>query len=304
MRSVNIKVILLLFSTALLFCCKGGKSKNPRKITADDKYLYQDIARDTLFPATIEEITYTSGGARIYGFGYLANGEGPHATIILVHANPGNERNLDLAQNLRRAGVNVFYFDYRGSWGSEGTYTYANCIEDTRSVVGFVTNPDNALRLRVDIGNIFLVGHNLGAGIGMIEGLNDPRVRGVAAVSLVNPYTTFRGENAELNFSDMNEYFETLGMLKMDSKTFLLDIVAKLPEYNIEKMVSDATKPVLVIDEQHNNEFLKKYTSKKNVEYEFWDTDLEFSDKRIALTRRLKEWLDKNKGMGKRVKKP
>ncbi|MDO8912512.1 MAG: hypothetical protein Q8N10_08825 [Phenylobacterium sp.] len=32
----------------------------------------------------------------------------------------GNEKNLDLAQAVRRAGWNAVTFNYRGSWGSPG----------------------------------------------------------------------------------------------------------------------------------------------------------------------------------------
>ncbi|MFD3266336.1 hypothetical protein [Phenylobacterium ferrooxidans] len=32
----------------------------------------------------------------------------------------GNEKNLDLAQAVRRAGWNAAAFNYRGSWGSPG----------------------------------------------------------------------------------------------------------------------------------------------------------------------------------------
>ena len=35
---------------------------------------------------------------------YTAGGEGPHPTVILLHGIPGCERNLNLAQALRRAG--------------------------------------------------------------------------------------------------------------------------------------------------------------------------------------------------------
>jgi len=51
---------------------------------------------------------------------YEAQGAGPHPTVVLLHGFPGNEKNLVLAQALRRAGWNVVFFHYRGSWGSGG----------------------------------------------------------------------------------------------------------------------------------------------------------------------------------------
>ena len=47
-------------------------------------------------------------------------GAGRRPTVVLLHGLPGNEKNLDLAQAIRRAGWNVVTFNYRGSWGSPG----------------------------------------------------------------------------------------------------------------------------------------------------------------------------------------
>ena len=41
------------------------------------------------------------------------------APVLLLHGFPGNEKNLDLAQDLRADGFNVLFFHYRGAWGSE-----------------------------------------------------------------------------------------------------------------------------------------------------------------------------------------
>src|SRR4029453_8317257 len=55
----------------------------------------------------LEEFHVGAADQRINGFVYLASGDGPHPTVVLLHGLPGNERNLDLAQAMRRAGANV-----------------------------------------------------------------------------------------------------------------------------------------------------------------------------------------------------
>jgi len=47
---------------------------------------------------------------------------------------PGFEQNGDLGQTLRRSGWNVLIFHYRGAWGSGGTFSFANCLEDVQAV--------------------------------------------------------------------------------------------------------------------------------------------------------------------------
>ena len=60
---------------------------------------------------------------------------------ILLHGFPGNERNLDLAQALRRAGWNAVFFHYRGSWGSDGDFSFGHVLEDVAAVVARCATP-------------------------------------------------------------------------------------------------------------------------------------------------------------------
>lgn len=76
--------------------------------------IYTDPVPDSAHPATMEVLHIPSGGVEINGVAYLAAGPGPHSTIIIMHGLPENEKNLDLAQAVRRAGWNAVTFNYRG----------------------------------------------------------------------------------------------------------------------------------------------------------------------------------------------
>ena len=88
---------------------------------------------------------------------YLAGGEGPHPAVLLLHGIPGFEKNFDLAHILRRAGFHVMIFHYSGSWGSEGTYSLANDLEDANTALDHLL-ADPA----VDRDRVYAVGHSLG----------------------------------------------------------------------------------------------------------------------------------------------
>ena len=90
---------------------------------------------------------------------YTAAGEGVHPTVLLLHGIPGCERNFDLAQSLRRAGFHVMTFHYSGSWGSDGSYSLANDLEDTNTVLDFVLQDR---KYGFDKQHIYAVGHSLG----------------------------------------------------------------------------------------------------------------------------------------------
>jgi dipeptidyl aminopeptidase/acylaminoacyl peptidase len=79
-----------------------------------------DPPADRAHPATMETVQVPSHGVLMNGLVYVAAGVGPHPVVLLLHGFPGNEKNLDLAQAMRRAGWDVLYFDYRGSWGNAG----------------------------------------------------------------------------------------------------------------------------------------------------------------------------------------
>src|SRR5271170_4218023 len=77
-------------------------------------------------PAAMDSFQIPSHGALLNALVYVAAGVGPHPAVVLLHGFPGNERNLDLAQDIRRAGWDVLYFDYRGSWGSPGDFSFSH----------------------------------------------------------------------------------------------------------------------------------------------------------------------------------
>lgn len=284
-----------LFTVSIISILSSCKSDN--KIISKKRspeYLYNDFKPDELYPAEQVELRISSKGFNLYGFSYTANGKGPHPTIVLLHGLPGHERGLDLAQNMRRAGYNVLYFNYRGAWGSKGTFGFQNAMDDAGAVLDYLHDSLNTVKLRIDTSKIAFVGHGIGAGIAMLAGIKDPRVKSVIGISVFNPYTLLQGELAAGNLIGLKEYLLTLGMLNCDPNKFLTDILNNVKQYNIELQVSKSVKPILVIDEHMNNTYLSKYNPRKSFDYKIWDTDHAFTNRRIALTKEIVNWLDEN----------
>lgn len=133
--------------------------------------------------ASMETMQIPSHGSLMNALVYVAAGAGPHPVVILLHGFPGNERNLDLAQDMRRAGWDVLYFNYRGSWGSSGSFSFSHGIEDVAAAIAYLREPENARRLRLDPSRIVLVGHSMG-GLMALQGASaDPAIKGVAMIS-------------------------------------------------------------------------------------------------------------------------
>ncbi|MEQ8515976.1 MAG: alpha/beta fold hydrolase, partial [Chromatocurvus sp.] len=171
----------------------------PLRADAIDAALTEDPAFDAQYPATVVELAIPSQGARMPAHAYLASGEGPHPTVVLLHGFPGNERNLDIAQALRRFGFNVLYFQYRGAWGAEGEYRITQLADDTLAVLDYLRDSENARTLRADRSALSLLGHSLGGYTALAAGSQDQSLRCVMSLSPVNLGLWQAGMRGELD---------------------------------------------------------------------------------------------------------
>jgi len=146
--------------------------------------IFTDPPRDAAHPARMEVLHIPSGGVAINGLAYVAAGAGPHPVVVLCHGLPGNEKNLDLAQAMRRAGWTVITFNYRGSWGSPGSYRFAGDLEDADAVLAWVRDAKNAAALGLDTKRIVLMGHSLG---GWATALTAAHDKGLVGAALISP---------------------------------------------------------------------------------------------------------------------
>ena len=137
-------------------------------------------------PASMDELAIPSHGARLNGFIYRAAGAGAHPTVLFLHGYPGNERNLDLAQAVRRAGYNALYIDYRGNWGSGGAFAPGNALEDVASTLAWARDPANATKYGIDPAQLSLVGHSFGGWLTLMTASRDPGLRCAVAMAAWN----------------------------------------------------------------------------------------------------------------------
>jgi pimeloyl-ACP methyl ester carboxylesterase len=195
-------------------------------------------ALDAEFPPALVETHFEIAGDRVNGIVYLTNGAGPHPTVVLLHGFPGNERNLDLAQDLRREGFNVLFFHYRGAWGSEGEYSLPHVIEDVAGATAYLRA--NASTLRVDPARILLVGHSMG-GFAALQGASrDPAIKCVAGIAPAEMGAiAAQLEQSPERAAGFAAYADQLDMLEgLDGKELLADILANRDSYDLAKLAA------------------------------------------------------------------
>lgn len=140
----------------------------------------KDPVMDKEYPPFTQTFTFNVKGDDLIVMVYVAQGEGPHPTVILYHGFPGYEKNYDLAQTLRRAGYNVMVFHYRGCWGSTGTYSISNVLEDAEAAIDLLKTDACRTACRVDPDKIILMGYSLGGFTALITLANHPEIKSMA----------------------------------------------------------------------------------------------------------------------------
>jgi pimeloyl-ACP methyl ester carboxylesterase len=145
--------------------------------------IYTDPPADSAHPASMTVLHIPSHGQLINGIIYSPPGAGPHPTVVICHGLPGNEKNLDLAQAVRRAGWNAVTFNYRGSWGSPGSFRFAQNLEDANAVLGYIRDAANAKKLQIDTNRIVLVGHSMGGWVTVLTAAHDHKLTGAILIS-------------------------------------------------------------------------------------------------------------------------
>jgi acetyl esterase/lipase len=106
---------------------------------------------------------------------------------LICHGLPGNEKNLDLAQAVRRAGWVAVTFNYRGSWGSPGTFSFPGNLDDAAAVLTYLRNPQNSASLRLDPKRIVIAGHSMGGWVAARTAARDGALLGAVLISAWDP---------------------------------------------------------------------------------------------------------------------
>ncbi len=257
-----------------------------------------DSAPDKTNPAAMQSFQLPSHGALLNAFVYVAAGVGPHPTVILLHGFPGNERNLDLAQSIRRAGWNVMYFNYRGSWGSAGDFSFTHCVEDTQSAIAYLRDDGQAAKLRSDPKIIVLIGHSMGGFVALQAGALDPAIKAIVTISAADLGTS----RIEAVPADKHDLFAK-GLAASLAAEGMAPLAGTTPEFLASEVLSNSTKwnfvnlapkfatrPLLVITSDDgltapNEAFVEaaKKSGNLKVDAVHIPTDHSYSDHRIAL---------------------
>jgi pimeloyl-ACP methyl ester carboxylesterase len=287
---------MIKFSTKFLLSFLLFVSSNA--FAQSESIVLRDLKWDMTSPASSTELFIPSGNSMIAGQIYSANGLQKHPTLLLLHGYPGNERNLDIAQVVRSHGWNVIYFNYRGSWGSQGKFSFKNCVEDVVNVVAFCNKYQDSLK--IDTSNIVLFGHSMGGWV-CLKALQElPTIKKGFALSSWNIGDDYKNVSTEKEMLSLANDPNTGGkyfVLNSSLKNLYTPVIRNQTYFNlVNDGKSLADKQIIMIDEhQRNNQLADKIkeTNKSYFDYNVWQTDHSFTNKRASLINKVLDFLER-----------
>jgi pimeloyl-ACP methyl ester carboxylesterase len=259
-----------------------------------------DPPRDNAYPAHNQQLLIPSHGVGMNAVLFQAAGKGPHPTVILMHGLPGNERNLDLAQAIRRGGWDVLTFTYRGAWGSPGDFSISNAMEDTAAALDFARS-DAAARLGIDTGHIVLAGHSMG---GATAAMTAAAAAGLDGLILIDAWNIAAGTSrGAVTRDELVKGFDDFGnaLHGATPETIADEVVAKRAEWDLRTIGPRVAQlPILTVTAKYGaaeenrptTAALRKAGNKRVTAIEM-NTDHPFSDHRLALAAIVVGWLQR-----------
>lgn len=274
---------ILLFLTAVVFA---------QSVPAP---IFTDPPADSAHPAKMAVLHIPSHGVAINGLIYEPSGAGPHPTLVICHGLPGNEKNLDLAQAVRRAGWNTVTFNYRGSWGSPGMFRFAQTLEDAAAVLAFLRDPANAARLGIDPRRIVMAGHSMGGWVAAHTAAHDRELIGVILISAWNAGRVSASHKAAV--AGMADNMESL--MGVTAEAMATEVEENSKMFGLENTAEGLTRaPLLALTANDglatDTDALVKAIAARgghNVKAIHVATDHSWSDRRIFLESTVIGWL-------------
>lgn len=265
------------------------------------KAVVADPARDPAHPADMAVFTVPTGGVRVNAMMYLASGDQPHPTMLMLHGFPGNETNIDLMQAVRRAGWNVMRINYRGSWGSPGKFSFASSRADGEAALAFLRDPANVAKYRIDPSRIVVAGHSMGGFMAADAVTADPKAAGAILIDawdigkekadLVDP------AKRKAALEGLRE--STPPLAGTSAELLAREIETTSAKLDLEALSARiADRPLLLIGAEHAGApttrklaAAARQAQAKALTETYMDTDHSFSDSRIALEAEVIRWL-------------
>lgn len=186
LKTIGIAVMIAVLTTVLAGCKFSVDSASKFNMAINPGNLYLDAGGEgSERVQSVEPLIFNSGGSDIYGQILTpdsAYGEG-RPVVIMFHGFAGFTKMDEIGNALCRAGCVVIMPYHRGAWGSHGTYSFSNCIEDALNLTKEATSEAFAKKYHSDPGGVIYIGHSLGGNTAVNAAVKSDKVKGIVLLA-------------------------------------------------------------------------------------------------------------------------
>jgi len=250
-------------------------------------------------------------GVRLDAKIYPANKNQKVSSVILLHGFPGNQTSpLGLAESLNKAGFNTLVFNYQGSYSSEGTFSFDNCIDNVGAAVDFLFDPGNQAKYNIDTSRIFICGYSFGGTVAIESAMYNSRIRNIISIANDDHSVSIKKAAADSVFREnyrqyVGRSFEPSGPFRGDLKTLMEYNIRNVDRYdlvrNAEKLMSK--RVFLIVGWLDNTSLIEVNTlplyrkllqfDKENTSIKGFESDHRFGNATDELSGSIIDWIVK-----------
>jgi pimeloyl-ACP methyl ester carboxylesterase len=304
-------VLLIALGAGILACSvpADNASNEARSPEEFDPVSMDPPVTEPGFPPMSMGFPIDVDGSPVQFWWWHPGGQGPNPTIVLLHGSPGQERNLDLARVLQRAGFNVAAFTHRGHWGSGGFMTPTNGLDDVAAVVNWIRacSDDPECPLPIDPARIAYLAHSYGGWRAMLSIMEVPDIS-CAVVLDTNLGPNPSGE-------ELRKYVAEHGDIPPEEKTWeerntipgartriervgawSADLLANVDRLNLMAQLDELAKKRLfvlsssIVDHHHTLVQALEEKGAEHLRAELWEADHFFNGRRVELARAMVDY--------------
>lgn len=129
-----------------------------------------------------DTVSFQSDGSKLIGYFYSSSGPGS-PTLLFTQGFMETGDIWNIGKTLSENGINVFMFDFRGCFGSEGKQSLMHSQEDIESALSFLRTESTIRKFDIDTSNIIIGGYSYGGHMSMLYAIYHPDIKRVISIS-------------------------------------------------------------------------------------------------------------------------
>jgi len=254
-------------------------------------------------------VKFKCSDSMIKGYFFPTDQDSVLATLIFLQGFPGVQGDELICEKLAQVGVNVLTFNYRGTFQSEGFFSFSNVIEDTSAALRFIKGSKDLSAYPIDPGKIILGGWSFGAAMVPAGAIRNPEFGKIFMISGRNFGKEARKIEGDLLYA--NQVAKNLDSMRSPHGpiSYQDDVISNLVEhkdsYDYEKLAPRLKdRDILLIGGWDDDittiegNTLPLYrrlleSGAMNVRIEAVQDDHEFSKSKDQIVRTILNWLEK-----------